>query len=683
MGDSKRQLTLDLLARDKTKQATDSAAKNLDNVGDSADDASKSALTLAKVMGGASDETEKLGKAATANADRIGKLNREIGLVDAELKTLAKSFVDTDDAAERLDISKAVRRMENDLRRLNKSKGILEGILPDPAPAARGFMTKLGAGIAEGGAGIAAKAGTSVGPVVGGAIAAAAAPVLISALGSALSAGAGAGVLGAGIALAVKGDKGIQQAGAQMGKDFIGGLQRSATANFAGPVKQSLGILGDAGDRVVRKWDAAFKSLSGSVVPLTRDIITAGERINDSLTDAASESGPALKGLGGSVNLLADGVGDFIDTLSDGGPAAASNLRLIAGATADLVRFSGTNLKVMSDLANSRWVTGPLLPLLKARYDGAAESAELLGAVQTTVESSLNLISDTAAKSAKAVADAAMSYDELAESMNKVSDAQQDLYGSEIAVQEALVETTASIKANGETIDIHTKKGRANRQALSDLAEVLGRDNDAYRAINGVSEKTTGHMEANRRAFIKAAEAAGYEAGEAKKLANRLLGIPVKTEPRISMKGAGKAIGDARTLNRLVRDFRGVYTATMITNYVRHGKPGTGGGLATGGLVDGPGTSTSDSVPMMLSKGEYVIRAAQVARPGVRQMLENLNSGGGGALQGSGPSGGMGGGQSGGRSGGGVQTVRVVFDVTGAESKFKAMFREWVRTGGI
>ena len=644
MAVDKRELTLDLLARDKTKAATDSAAKNLDNVADSADDASKSALTLSKVMGGTSDEADKLGKAASENARDIAKLDREIGLAEKELESLARAFARTDDAAERLDLSKAARKLESDIKKLGKNKGLLERILPDPEPAARGFMTKLGAGIAEGGAGIAAKAGGSVGPVVGGAIAAAAAPVLISALGSALSAGAGAGVLGAGIMLAVKGDKDIQAAGAEMGRDFIAGLQASAVENFAGPVKQSLGIIEAAGTRVVRKWDEAFSELSGSVVPLTRDIVTAGERINTSLAGAAKDSGPALKGLGGSINLLADGVGDFIDTVVDGGPSAAANLQLIAGATADLARFTGNNLKVMSDMANSPWVQGPLLTTLKLRYQGAADSAELLGAVQTTVESSMDLISGRAEEMKKTVAEAAMSFDELADSMDKVVDVQQELYGSEVDVREAVIDATKAIQANGETIDLNTEKGRKNRTALLDLAEALGKDNAAYRGVNGVSEKTTAHMESNRTAFVKAARAAGYNAGEAKKLADRLLGIPIKTEPRVSMKGAGKAIGDARTLNRLVRDFQGVYTATMITNYVRHGKPGTGGGLATGGLVDGPGTSTSDSVPMMLSKGEYVVRAAQVARPGVQQMLENLNSGGGGALQGAEPAGGRSGG---------------------------------------
>lgn len=46
---------------------------------------------------------------------------------------------------------------------------------------------------------------------------------------------------------------------------------------------------------------------------------------------------------------------------------------------------------------------------------------------------------------------------------------------------------------------------------------------------------------------------------------------------------------------------------------------------ATGGLITGPGTGTSDSIPAMLSSGEYVINAAAVQRLGTTY-LDTLNS---------------------------------------------------------
>ncbi|MBX9452647.1 MAG: phage tail protein [Mesorhizobium sp.] len=48
-------------------------------------------------------------------------------------------------------------------------------------------------------------------------------------------------------------------------------------------------------------------------------------------------------------------------------------------------------------------------------------------------------------------------------------------------------------------------------------------------------------------------------------------------------------------------------------------------GLAEGGHVRGPGTSTSDSIPAMLSDGEFVVRASQAQKH--RRLLEAINSG--------------------------------------------------------
>ena len=49
-------------------------------------------------------------------------------------------------------------------------------------------------------------------------------------------------------------------------------------------------------------------------------------------------------------------------------------------------------------------------------------------------------------------------------------------------------------------------------------------------------------------------------------------------------------------------------------------------GLATGGYIHGPGTSTSDSIPAMLSNGEYVINADAVSRVGA-PLLDAINQG--------------------------------------------------------
>ena len=53
--------------------------------------------------------------------------------------------------------------------------------------------------------------------------------------------------------------------------------------------------------------------------------------------------------------------------------------------------------------------------------------------------------------------------------------------------------------------------------------------------------------------------------------------------------------------------------------------------MASGGLVVGPGSGTSDSIMARVSAGEFVVSADAVQQPGVLELLHSLNSGGRGA----------------------------------------------------
>lgn len=104
--------------------------------------------------------------------------------------------------------------------------------------------------------------------------------------------------------------------------------------------------------------------------------------------------------------------------------------------------------------------------------------------------------------------------------------------------------------------------------------------------------------------------------------------------------------------------------------------------LATGGSVDGPGTGTSDSIPAMLSNGEYVLNAQAVDRLGV-PFLNGLNTGrlrgfASGGLVGSG-------GVAGykaerGSNGGQVQSVNLSMNVSAMDA---ASFGDFLNRGGL
>lgn len=65
-------------------------------------------------------------------------------------------------------------------------------------------------------------------------------------------------------------------------------------------------------------------------------------------------------------------------------------------------------------------------------------------------------------------------------------------------------------------------------------------------------------------------------------------------------------------------------TVNGILGQVFHVNVSSGGKHASGGLINGPGTGTSDDIPAKLSNGEYVVRAAAVKQYGVG-MLNAIN----------------------------------------------------------
>ncbi|MEE8666833.1 MAG: hypothetical protein SOI13_01645 [Bifidobacterium mongoliense] len=73
----------------------------------------------------------------------------------------------------------------------------------------------------------------------------------------------------------------------------------------------------------------------------------------------------------------------------------------------------------------------------------------------------------------------------------------------------------------------------------------------------------------------------------------------------------GRILGDASNMQAVARQYDGAVIATSYISVVH--RDGGSVKAATGGEIHGPGTSTSDSIPAMLSDGEQVTKAASVA----------------------------------------------------------------------
>lgn len=79
----------------------------------------------------------------------------------------------------------------------------------------------------------------------------------------------------------------------------------------------------------------------------------------------------------------------------------------------------------------------------------------------------------------------------------------------------------------------------------------------------------------------------------------------------------GRVLGDASDAQSVFRSISALDGTVLATRYVDviTRKSGDGSArAATGGRISGPGTGTSDSIPMWLSNGEHVIRAASASK---------------------------------------------------------------------
>jgi hypothetical protein len=281
----------------------------------------------------------------------------------------------------------------------------------------------------------------------------------------------------------------------------------------------------------------------------------------------------------------------------------------------------------------------------KFEQDLAAQSMGLFGAQAQEVQAKLD--------GQKRAADG------LRQSIHALDQAHLMARGGVRGMEAAIDAATEALKTNGATLDDNTSKGRANNQALDDLAnatqkamEAKYEETGSWNAANEVYERGRGKLEALARQM-------GLDTDAARKLADQILATPDKTAKlRADKRDLETKLRDAKAELKSVPDSRkaavranikqledalqrakdklAAVDGTTATTYVKtvytysdtgaRQKGSHGTQLkAKGGLVHGPGTGTSDSVPIWASAGEFVVRASETRK--ALPLLRAINEG--------------------------------------------------------
>lgn len=346
---------------------------------------------------------------------------------------------------------------------------------------------------------------------------------------------------------------------------------------------------------------------------------------------------------------LIPAIGDMANKLgSSSAEFKEYGLRLSDVATGDLPTAQEGFNKLAKSLGGGKEV---IKQLLDAMPDYKAKLIELAGAQGVTLDATdllsvaqgkgdiaAQLATASAAKQSSALADLSGrandtdgSISQLADTINNFGKGALDVSSATRGFEQAVDDAADAVKKNGRTLDLTTQKGRDNQAALEDIAKTT-HDLGVAQANAGDDTATlTQTMQHGRDEFMKAAQAAGKTKDAAEKLADAFGLIPSDVNTAFNLTGEGQALAAAKKVQDTLDALNGKVSTVRIQTFNEvFSVPGANQGprKATGGPIHGPGTGTSDDVPIMASNGEWITPTAAAAVPANRRALEFMQAGG-------------------------------------------------------
>jgi len=391
-------------------------------------------------------------------------------------------------------------------------------------------------------------------------------------------------------------------------------------------------------------------------------VVPAGDALKESLRGIANGADPnrianfgdKLHGLGREIEHLdnpgvSQRIEDFFGSLAGNGGGEGrnrvlENIKALNDGIAALVRdghidearraLDAMKAAAIDDGASAEAVAqqfGPAETAIRGIIDPTATAAEVLDELTANMASGV----DQAKLQADTIKNLKSALDELGGNSIDVDSALAAMYDSfqkgtdEVTkATEGTDKNTDAVTNNRRSLDLHTAAGRAAQGALAEIASKADSVATSMIAAGASTGEVNDKMGEARRAFIRTAMASGLSRKAARELADQYGLIPRKISTTITNNAAStvrQAVIDyIASLNSIPEERR----TQIITEYITEGqKPQHPTMRAGGGYIRGAGTGTSDSIPAMLSNGEYVIRAASVSRAGVN-FLHDLNDNG-------------------------------------------------------
>ncbi|MGN9802071.1 hypothetical protein [Micromonospora sp. L32] len=605
--------------------------------------------TVSPAAAKAAAGVEKLGDRMDATADDAAKLDREIEQAEKSLRDLAVAYARTGDAAERLDLAKQMRKQQTELRKLTKTRGFLPDFGEAGTEAASqfgmSFVARLGPLLAR-----APMAGMNPAALaIGAPLAAGAAVVVGTAVAGAVVGGVGLGGVVGGLKLAAR-DARVKAASKSLGDD-VGAMMGRASVSFVPETLNAIEIVRKGALDMEPDFRRAFGAASDYVEPLTRGLMDAAHNAMPGIVKAMESAGPVIDAVADGMRDIGSAVGDSLSDLSEYADEGARSLRLLftvvdygIRATSDLLEGTAM-LYGLSEKMAAVWSGNiPLLAGMVVEEKNADAAARgLAGGLTGVMDTAVLAAGGTFALSERQkilngdMREGIAAAGGLSAAFNVLNGAALSSREAESQYQAAIDAVTASIKANGTTLDLNTAKGRANDQAIRNLigtvdakAQAVYDETLATKGQAAAETAAKGVYEQGRTQLIKNLTAILGNKDAAIALADKIMKIPKQWGTKVTTPGMGAAIEAAKRLKARIDeiDRRIDIKATLTTSYGggAHTGQGYSTGMSEGGPVIGRGPKGVDSEPRLLAPGEHVLTAAEVDAAGGHSGVERIRS---------------------------------------------------------
>ncbi|MBW3088832.1 phage tail tape measure protein [Bifidobacterium sp. 82T24] len=338
------------------------------------------------------------------------------------------------------------------------------------------------------------------------------------------------------------------------------------------------------------------------------------------LQESYSKASTAIKENGRTLDLTTEAGRNNQSALNDVASSALKAAEAQARNGESLQNIYGT-----VDTARDKFIQ--FAQQMGMSAEQAAEQADKYGLTRSEVErlaKSVQSVPDEKTTKITVTDDASKAFDGLKLKIEATPDGKNvTISGDNTGAMEAIAAVTgATIDPKTGTLSLDKEQydialAMANGARIDPKTGVLLGDNSPMlakvaQANNWKINKKTGVISGNNGPFFAAKAAVD---------AARIGG---KSTTLSAIDNASKTIELVRGMHIPDKTFNIIARSNMSD--LNGAASGTGrmGTFATGGIVRGPGTATSDSVPTLLSNGEYVVRAAAVRKYG-RHMLDAIN----------------------------------------------------------